>query len=145
MKQVLEQTKTQYIKGKTCHYCNSRYVVELIDYDHVFQRCEDCHSLVDPKCDSCGDSLKLTKDSYNCCEKCGGFDAMAARSCIRGSILYHQHNVEKTEQNIKKVEQKLKEVEQKLKEDKKTLKEDKKKSKESKQYYKGLLATAKKR
>ena len=137
MKQVLKQTETKHVKGKTCHYCNSKHIVVLIDYDHVFQRCEDCGCLADPKCDSCGTSLKLTKDSYICCEKCGGFDAMAMRSCARGDIIYRQQNVEKTEQKIKEVEEKLKEA-------KKTLKENKKKSKEIEKYYKRLLATAKK-
>ena len=139
MKQLVEhRLRSNYAKGKACHNCNTKHVVEIVDYDHVFYRCEDCDRLVEPKCDSCGVSLEITKESYICCEKCDGFSAMAERSWARSSIVYHQSNVEKTEQKIKEVEQKLKEVKQ-------NLKEDKKKSNEIKKYYKGLLATAKKR
>ena len=130
MKQSMEQTGSQYVKGKTCHACNSKHIIMISEYQHDFLRCQDCDYIVEPKCDSCSASLKLTKESYICCEKCGGFEGFRYRSWLRAAIEYHEYNIEKAKVGIKEAEMKIKEDKKSLKNDKKNLKEAKKQLKD---------------
>ena len=115
MEQLMEQTETQYVEGKTCHGCNSKHVVLRVNYQHEFLQCKDCYCIVEPKCDSCGTSLEITDRIYHDCEACGGFAAFARRAGLRSQI-------DRDELEIEKTEKYLKEVKKSLKEDKKNLK-----------------------